>query len=142
MPYWLKLRECQRANLSFVFCNGKTPQRYNFFVQQYTRHIFVVKDLPTCASYTTQPTAIDSLAIFPDKASSLLETIYTDIYLDSPEDPDVGFKLSREKITFLELGGLKIIKLISNMHKSITFLSPPESAPQHRSKIILYFGDS
>ena len=101
---------------------------------QYTRHIFGARDLPTCANYALQRTAIDNQAMFPDAASAVLEKFYMDDYLDSFEDPDVAFKMSQELITLLALGRFKLTKFISNVTKINKELSPPQSAPQQESK--------
>ena len=76
-------------------------------VHQCTRHIFGARDLPTCANYALQRTAMDNQAMFRDAASAVSEKFYMDDYLDSFDDPDVGFKLSQELITLLTLGGFK-----------------------------------
>ena len=92
-------------------------------VHQYTRHIFGARDLPTCANYALQLTAMDSQAILPDAASAVLKNFHMDDYLDSFEDPDVAFKLSQELITLLALGGFKLIKFIGNVIKIYNELS-------------------
>ena len=63
-----------------------------------------------------------------------------DDYLDFFEDPDVAFKMSRELITLLALGGFNLTKFISNVTKKE--LSPPQSAPQQESKNIVICGDN
>ena len=111
-------------------------------VHKYTRHIFGARDLPTCANYALQRTAMDNQAMFPDAASAVLEKFYMGDYLDSFEDPDVAFKMSQELITLLALAGFKLNKFISNVTKINKELSPPQSAPQQETKNIVTCGDN
>ena len=111
---FLKVGVFQSTNLPFVFLWREDPTA-DVVVHQYTRHIFGAKDLPTCANYALQRTAMDHQAMFPDAESSVLEKFFMDDYLDSIEDPDVALKLSQELIILLALGGFKLTKFIGNV---------------------------
>ena len=47
-------------------------------VHHYIRHIFGARDLPTCANYALQRTAMDIHAMSADAASAVLEKFYMD----------------------------------------------------------------
>ena len=128
-----------QPSLCFLWREDSTA---DVVVHQYTRHIFGMRDSPTCANYALQRTAMDNQAKFPEAASAVLEKFYMDDYLDSFEDPDIAFKMSQELITLLALGGFKLTKFISNVTKIDKELKPPQSAPQQEIKNIVTCGDT
>ena len=82
---------------------------------QYTRHIFGVKNSPTCANYALQLTARDNVIQYPEATKAVLENFYMDDYLDSVESPERALKISKELVQLLHLGGFKLTKFVSNV---------------------------
>ena len=83
-------------------------------VYQYSRHIFGVKDSPTCANFALQKTAIYNIRRFPDAAQAVLGKFYMDDYLDSLETPHEALSRAKNLVELLKLGGFKLTKFISN----------------------------
>ena len=84
-----------QAPLRFLWLEDPTT---NVVVYQYTRHLFGVKDSPTCANYALQRTARDNAKFYPEAAKPVLENFYMDDYLDS-----------------VHLGWFKLTKFVSNV---------------------------
>ena len=87
----------------------------NVVVYQYTRHIFVAKDSPTCANYALQRTARENVNQYPEATKAVLENFYIDDYSDSVESPERALKRSKELVHLLHLGGFKLTKFVSNV---------------------------
>ena len=83
-------------------------------VYQYTRHIFVAKDSPTCANYALNRTGVDNAAKFPEAAIAVKQNFYMEDYLDSRPTLEGIESLAKDLIQLLSIGGFKLTKWISN----------------------------
>ena len=108
---------------------------HNVETLPYTRHIFGVRDSPTCANFTLQQTARDNEATYPLAEKAFQQKFYMDDYLDSVECPETVLKLSQELIEMLKLGGFKLTKFISNVNDLSETLEPSVPVP-HVKEIV------
>ena len=90
---------------------------------QYIRHIFGVRDSPTCANFALQQTARDNYSKFP----AVIDNFYMDDFLGSIADTKEALILSKKLVFLLNLGGLRLTKFVSNVSDLAERLNPENS---------------
>ena len=63
-------------------------------------------------------------AEYPEAASAVVQKFYKDDYLDSVQNKDNAWKLGRDLVSLLKLGGFHLTKFISNVNDVTTAFDP------------------
>ena len=83
----VRLQEGDQRSLRFLWQEDTTS---DVSVFQNTRHIFGVKDSPTCANYALRRTTVANQNRYPDAAYAVLNNFYMGEYLGSVENPETA----------------------------------------------------
>ena len=94
---------------SLQFLSGESPLEV-IKVYQYIRHIFGVKDKPTCANYALNRTGLDNAVKFPEAALAVRLNFYKGDYLDSRPTLEGIESLANDLIKLLSIGGFGLTK--------------------------------
>ena len=129
----VSLLESDQRSLRFL-C-GEDPTS-DVSVFQNTRHIFGVKNSPTCANYAHRRTAVDNQDRYPEAAYAVSNKFYVDDYLGSVKNPETALTLSSSLVELLKLGEFNLTKFIGNVPNLSLKLNPPKTSVNNSQEIL------
>ena len=93
-------------------------------------HIFGAKDSPACANYGLKRIARDNASDYDGLTiESALRNFYVDDLLKSVQTEEQGIKLSKELISMLKKGSMRLTKFLSNSKKVLDSIPESERSP-------------
>ena len=102
-----------------------SPDTYQMLV-----HIFGAKDSPACANYGLKRIARDNASDYDGlTVESALRNFYVDDLLKSVQTEEQGIKLSKELISMLKKGSMRLTKFLSNSKKVLDSIPESERSP-------------
>ena len=97
---------------------------------QMLAHVFGATDSPTCANYALKRVARDNAADYDGQTvESALRSFYVDDFLKSVLTEEQGIKLSRELMSMLQKGDMRLTKFLSNSKKVLESIPESERSP-------------
>ena len=97
---------------------------------QMLSHIFGATDSPSCANYALKRVARDNASDYDGQTvESALRSFYVDDFLKSVLTEEQGIKLSKELISMLKKGDMRLTKFLSNSKKVLEAIPESEHSP-------------